>query len=123
MPTETHEIEARALFMAVADAEGGTGTGMSQAEEQVEKTAEAGMPSMTTGLHSTSLWPASSCAWGSALDVDLVRGDGVVMVQGGQLNRRRSWRGSDGGGGWLFEGLSEPIKLRLQLLAHRANLT
>ena len=65
MPTETHEIEARALFMAVADAEGGTGTGMSQAEEQVEKTAKAGMPSMTTGLHSTSFWLASSGAWGS----------------------------------------------------------
>ena len=44
------------------------------------------------------------------------------MVRGGQLNRWRRRRGSDGGGGWLVEGLSEATKLRLQLLAHRTNL-
>jgi hypothetical protein len=56
------------------------------------------------------------------LDADLVEGDGVIVVRGGQLNRRQRWCGSDGGGGRLVEGLSEPTKLRLQLLANRANL-
>ena len=54
--------------------------------------------------------------------MDLVRGDGVVVVRGGQLNRWRRRRGSDGGGGWLVEGLSEAAELRLHLLAHSVNL-
>lgn len=68
VPTETREIETRARFMAVADAKGGTGAGVAQVEEQVEKAAEASeaeMSSMTTGPHWTSLWPVSSGAWGS----------------------------------------------------------
>ena len=56
------------------------------------------------------------------LDADLIGGDEVVVVRGGQLNRWRRRRGSDGGGGRLDEGLSEPDKLRLQVLANCLNL-
>jgi hypothetical protein len=51
-----------------------------------------------------------------------VGGDGVIVVRGGQLNCPGRWRGSDGGRGWLVKALSEPIDLRLQLLANRTNL-
>jgi hypothetical protein len=50
--------------MAVADAEGGTGAGVTQAEKAVVA-SETGMSSMSTGPHWTSFWPASSSAWGS----------------------------------------------------------
>ena len=46
----------------------------------------------------------------------LVVGD-YVGSEGSRLGRN-----GDAPGGWLVEGLSEPVKLRLQLLAHRANL-
>jgi len=47
----------------------------------------------------------------------LVVGD-YVGSEGSGLGRRNG----DAPGGWLVEGLSEPVKLRLQLLAHCANL-